>query len=92
MDVPKLTVEHIEYATNIQISRLLNTDPSTTSHWLKRNFNLGSLKVWYTCVDLETLASGFLRRRHNSQRAKRLQKEFDEILANSEKLEEPSVA
>lgn len=92
MSVPKLTVEHIEYASNTQISRLLNKDPATTSHWLNKNFNFGSLKIWYECIDLETLVAGFIRRRKKSQKARQLQKEFDEIMANYEKLEDPYVA
>ena len=88
----KLTIEHIEHASNSQLSKLLEKDPSTTCHWLKRNFSLGSLDINYSCIDLETLASGLIRRRERAEEKKRLQKEFDEILANAQKLNESVVA
>lgn len=88
----KLTVEHIKYATNTQLSNLLKKDPSTTCHWLKRNFNLGSLEIHYSCIDIETLATGLIQRQSESKKIKALQAEFDEILKSSEELQDRVVA
>lgn len=82
-----LSVEHIQYATNIQLSKLLDKDPSTTSHWLKRNFRLETLDIHYSCIDHLTLVTGLMKRKADSQKAKKLQKEFDEILNASDKLD-----
>ncbi|MDJ0591967.1 MAG: hypothetical protein QNJ72_18585 [Pleurocapsa sp. MO_226.B13] len=92
MTTTKLSVEHIQYASGVQLAKLLSKDPAVICHWNKRNFDLSSLKIYYSCIDHETLAIGLMRRKADAVKTRQLQKEFDEILDSSQKLEKPLVA
>ena len=88
----ELTVEHIKFATPTQLGKLLAKNPNTISRWNRIGFKSTLLKIQYLCVNQETLITGLIRRREEFGPVEKLQKEFDEILENSEKLEETAVA
>lgn len=91
MTIRKLSAEHIQYASGIQLARLLGKDPAVVCHWNKRGFDLSRLKIHYSCIDHETLMVGLMRRKADAAKARQFQKEFDELINSTKKLKTPQV-
>ena len=88
----QLSPEHIKYGKASQIAKLLGKKVAAVSRWNKKDFLSGSLMPKYLCISQKDLVVGLISRKERLNQVERYQKEFDEILENSEKLEETAVA
>jgi len=79
----QITIDHIRYAQNNQLARLLRvSDPSMVSRWTHRSgFSLRSLQPAIDAgIHPEVLVAGLVARRDDANLAKQYQQELDEFL------------
>lgn len=88
----QLTVEHIKNAKASQLAKLLGKKLPAISRWNKTDFVTGSVDSKYNCISKQDLVAGLIARKERLSQMEIYQQEFDEILENSEKLEETAVA
>ncbi len=78
------TVNHIRFATGLQLAELLQVSPKTLSLWTqgRTSFVMSSLDAGVKRgIPLEVLVMGLEKRREDMKRARRYQDEVQQLLS-----------